>query len=635
MTLLRVKLSKFTRNILLSISLMGLTLNANSQIQTDTILLKKFEVKANKSQSLLTHKIDSLKNLTINLSSITEKLNLFTPLFIKEYSPGGISTAAFRGTSASHTLVLFDGFPVNPGMNAQGDFSAIAPFLFDRIEIFSGLQSMTLSNGAFGGIISLNTTPYTDDKTNISLRLDAGSFGNYGVGFHYSQKVKNWTFRTRFFHNQAENNFKFVNNSKADYPIEQRINASFDKKGFMQEIFNSNSKRLLFLKLYAIDNYNQLPAPLLQSQIQENEYQNNEILRLLFGGRFIHKTNTYSFKTKISKEEWNYNNISSNINSENKILSSGIIGDYIFNFKNNSELKSEIYSYYQQVQTNNYDETKNQAINRFSNYYKTEIFKLELQLINHLIFQNNKIYNTPAIILSKEFNNKLLINISSGKNLRFPSFNDLFWYPGGNPNLKAEEAFSNELLLAYKFSDKWQSQINLSHIRVKNWILWQPTTNISIWQPENIGKVNSSAIDFTNNFNFEISTFKVNTVQSYSYCLSTDKTDENSLSYNKQLIYVPNHNASATIKIEKNKKFINLESHYTGKRYTRLDNKSYMPSHFNHNLFLGFNLEKNKLKYEFLFGLNNLTSENYQIIAWQPMPKRYFKFSLRVTFSEK
>lgn len=631
---LRKHLNLIKCNLFIFCSLTIISVNIKSQ--TDTVKLRNFEITAKKPLgSITTTTLDSLDKLIIGLSSINDKLNLFTPLFIKEYSPGGISTAAFRGTSASHTLVLFDGFSVNPGMNGQGDFSAIAPFLFDKIEIFSGLQSMNLSQGAFGGIISLNTAPYAEQKTQISLRLDAGSFRNFGYGLLFSQKHKNWTFRTRVFQNSADNNFKFVNNSKADYTLEHRINASFNKKGLMQEIYNSNFKRHLSLKFYYIDNYNQLPAPLLQNQIDENEFQNNEIIRLIFGGRFKHKNNSFSIKAKVSKEEWNYNNLSSKIFSENKIYSSGFIGDYILNFKNKSEFKSEIYSHYQEVETNNYSENKTQTTNRISNYYKTELLKININLINHLVLQNNKIYTTPAIILSKEIKDKILINISNGRNIRLPSFNDLFWYPGGNPNLKAEEAFSHELLLVYQFSQKWNTQINFSHSRVKNWILWQPTSNISIWQPENIGKVHSSAIDFNNNLIFKAFGIDFESNQSYSYCTSIDKTDNESMTYNKQLIYVPFHNSSITFKVKKNQKYINLESHYTGKRFTRLDNKSYMPSHFNHNLYFGIEKEKNKTKCEILFGINNLTSENYQVIAWQPMPKRHFKISLRFSFFEK
>lgn len=631
--ILQMKINALSKTILI---LLLLTFNnietIRSQNINDTILLKKFEIIETKPQNLKTYNLDSLGSINFNLSSITDKLNLYTPIFIREYSPGGIATATFRGTLANHTLVLFNGFKVNPVMNGQVDFSSIAPFLFDEVEIYSGLQSLRKHIGALGGIISLNTKPYAENKTELALRLDAGSFNNFGIGTKFSQKHKNWLFRTRFFYNEAENNFIFLNNAKLDFPRERRINAAFNKKGLMQEIYYSSSKKLMYLKFSAINNFNELPAPLLQTQIVDNESQTNEIQRLIIGGNFRINNNNLNLNLKVANENWTYQNLQANILSQNKISTIATKSDYSFKLIENVEFKTGIYSSVQKVVSNNYKDNKTQIQNNLYNSLKFNIKEFGIYILNHTVFQNENFNLAPAIFLSRNFNNKFRIDLKNGRNIRYPSLNDLYWFPGGNPNLKHEESISHELLLTFYPKKNWQTQLNFTRSNIKNLILWAPTSDIAIWQAENIGRVNSNSIDFYNKLEINILGLQFASSQSYSYCRSIDKSNINTTTYNKQLIYVPNHNASISAELKHKSKYIILESHYAGKRFTRSDNKSYMPSHFNHNLKLGYKLKKHKLQYDFLLRINNITSENYQIIAWQPMPKRSFMFSINVSY---
>ena len=84
----------------------------------DTIVLHSVEVTAERNdvevlKPLVARKLDTLVLQSKSTSSLSDLLIQHSPVFIKTYGPGGVSTASFRGTTASHTLVLWNGFQLN------------------------------------------------------------------------------------------------------------------------------------------------------------------------------------------------------------------------------------------------------------------------------------------------------------------------------------------------------------------------------------------------------------------------------------------------------------------------------------------------------------------------------------------
>ena len=99
----------------------------------DTIMLKQVEIQGNGvgenvAIPLVARKLDTLVLESKSTSNLSQLLIQHSPVFIKTYGPGGTSTASFRGTTASHTLVLWNGFQLNAPNLGQVDFSTIPVF---------------------------------------------------------------------------------------------------------------------------------------------------------------------------------------------------------------------------------------------------------------------------------------------------------------------------------------------------------------------------------------------------------------------------------------------------------------------------------------------------------------------------
>ena len=126
----------------------------------DTITLDAVNVTADPYATealkpLVMRKVDSLVLENKSTATLSELLIQHSPVFIKTYGPGGVSTASFRGTTASHTLVLWNGFQLNAPTLGQVDFSTIPVFLADDIDLRWGSGTST-NSGGLGGAVNID-----------------------------------------------------------------------------------------------------------------------------------------------------------------------------------------------------------------------------------------------------------------------------------------------------------------------------------------------------------------------------------------------------------------------------------------------------------------------------------------------
>ena len=133
--------------------------NLHSQKDTLVVNLKAFSLSFSKvndfskgySSILIT---DSLG--TRNIRSLTDVLKFNSFIYFKENGLGMVSSPSFRGTSAAHTAVIWNGININSQLNGQVDFNAISSNSYDKITVRSGGGSVLFGSGAIGGTVHLD-----------------------------------------------------------------------------------------------------------------------------------------------------------------------------------------------------------------------------------------------------------------------------------------------------------------------------------------------------------------------------------------------------------------------------------------------------------------------------------------------
>jgi iron complex outermembrane receptor protein len=113
--------------------------------------------------------------------------------------------------------------------------------------------------------------------------------------------------------------------------------------------------------------------------------------------------------------------------------------------------------------------------------------------------------------------------------------------------------------------------------------------------------------------------FQVNS--SYAYTISENEKTS------KQLTYVPFHKFTAGLAYNFKKLNFNYQYLFNGFVYTQSDHEAFIKSYNVSNLALAFDFGKEN-KYKLGFQTQNLFNENYQSVAYRPLPGRNYLVNL-------
>ena len=222
---------------------------------------------------------------------------------------------------------------------------------------------------------------------------------------------------------------------------------------------------------------------------------------------------------------------------------------------------------------------------------------------------------------------------------RVPTFNDLYWAQGGNPDLKPESGWSEELSLIHKYEHKafaWEFGATIFNRTIDNWIIWLPNPNGN-WSPENVLKVWSRGIEYKLKANYSLGELNLQLSGMYNYVLSTNEktATANDEAIGKQLIYVPIQNAQSNFSISFKGATLMYTQLYTDYRYILSDNTEYLKPYTigNLNMAQTFSLHSSKIKV--FVQLNNIWNETYQILAYRAMPLLNYQFGLTLYFNQQ
>lgn len=606
--------------------------------QKDTINMKSFDVVEEKNApSYKSTKFDST-----SISNSTDLANLLaenSTAFIKSYGSGSLATISMRGTGASHTKVQWNGVNLNSPMNGQIDFSLFPSFFFDNAETHHGASGLIDGNGALGGSVLISNTEHYHKGLSANINQTVGSFDTYITEIKGSYAKNNLFLETKLYNRLSENNFKYIDNSQQDNPLTEQNNANLKQYGLQQAIYKKFKNSSLGTRIWYFNSDRNLPKPIQVSTNDEN--QTDVAIRAFLEWKGLTKNLQYKISSGIIKNELTYINKLANINSKNN--------SYLID----NNINTKLYLKQNLTLTNNFNirhenataEGYNDKHSRFNNSWllglNKSIKRLNIDLFNRLIMVENQIeFFSPTAGLKYQIlkNNLLAIKANHGINYNYPTFNDLFWNPGGNTTLLPEKAEMSEIgISAIKQFKKTiiHNEITSFYSEVDDWIIWQPT-EFGYWSPSNLKKVENKGIEASSKITTQISKLKISNTINYAYTKTTNKKTNNSSdnSLNKQLIYVPYHKLNYTLNLKLKTYTLNYNYNYTGKRFTTSDNNWYLPANFNSNITIAKQFKmRGKTTILTSFKINNLLNQDYQPIAWRPAPRRNFLFSINLIFN--
>jgi outer membrane cobalamin receptor len=632
-------------NLLFILGFTTLVSNGQQSIKNDTLEIPEVVITRKQISSdqpgFKFYTIDSLRLDEYSLFSLTEVLNETTPLFIKYYGSGGTATSSFRGTSAGHTQITWNGININDPMLGQSDFSLLPTGMVDKVMVSFGGASMDLGNGAIGGIINLENVPTWKKQTKIDLVPGTGSFGRYsglvkvGTGNDHFQSV------TKSYINSSQNNFPYLDSETSPEPVwKNRENNQNLQKGFMQELYFRKYENVLSARIWYQSAFRNLPGSTQYGYAGEK--QSDESFRSIVNYDFVKGRKEYFTTLAWMVTNLNYTSQLYSIDSRNKaktlVLMSGMtspIGSY-------SRLKIVVSNELNAIESNNYIEhvkRNNASFTISAERKKGKRFGAVVLLRETL---DDKTFLIPDFSAGFELRvirgEEHYLKFNFSRNSKIPSLNDCFWNPGGNPDLKNEYAYSLEF--GYKLDQKISqsvtisSELNYFNNYIRDMIQWRPDTSY-YWVADNIKSVNSSGLESSVSLRYLVNYLSINLNAGYSYTRAMEINNSVSDIHGKQLIYVPLNQVYSTIYISYKNFYTNWITNFIGHTYITTDNSEFLKGYTLNNFTAGlkFHIKENLI--DLRLKVDNIFNTSYKTIVYYPQPGRSYFATLSFHFNSK
>ena len=269
---------------------------------------------------------------------------------------------------------------------------------------------------------------------------------------------------------------------------------------------------------------------------------------------------------------------------------------------------------------------------------------------------------TPAIFLSYRPTQLVDVRLNAfyKQSYRYPTFNDLYYTDMGNAYLKPELAkqhsvglsFTQPFRIAQQRGSEFRINADYYYNRISDKIIAYPKGQQFRWTMLNLGLVKINGLDINAQLHFVLpKNFYLTAKAQYTYQTAVDVTDPTDTYYGHQIPYIPWHSGSAVGILGWQNDWmqygLNYSFIYVGERYNQQENIlfNYTQPWYTHDLSVYGEWDIYKVKGESLevkgkrlftlrvaLDVNNLLSQDYDVILNYPMPKRNYKCTISITY---
>lgn len=595
---------------------------------------------------LKVQRADSALAEAYRFQTLADFLSTQAPLHLKSYGAGQLTTVGFRGTSASHTAVLWNGININAPTLGQSDFSTIPLAGFDQLSIQYGAAASCVGTDAVGGSILLSSTPNFRKKgveTSFGQRLASFQNNQTQAGIRFATALnQNWQLagKTLFYGGRLNNHFPYT--ERQGYLVEP---SETTQKGFIQDLYFRNKKHHQFsANIWLSDNKLTLTPdnPVGRESTQSKAYRflaNYERDKTTLRTGFIRDIINYGkgpdFETNPSHSETDRFIIRAEheIDVEKPHITARF-GTEVVHFR------TRVDGYGGGIITENR-----------ADLYALLRYQINRRMLASVNFRQAFVTRydppfTPSLgveywLLNTE-KQRITLKTNVARSYRVPSLNERYWRVLGNPDIRPEHGFNKEMGLEIKqnVSSKLNASGSLTafHNRMDDWTYWNPERGYRV---ENLQLVVARGLEFQGNLQYKTKHWQAGVFAQYALTRSSQERIYDATAQDivgKQLIYLPLHTGSANVFVETNQvhkwakplQSVRLTVLWQGSslRYYTFDNSKFIKGHQLVNLLLETNVQAASLRGKVILQVDNVFDALYLNVKRNAMPGRNFAINL-------
>ena len=555
-------------------------------------------------------------------------------IFLRNYGPGALLTIASRGADAQQTALLWNGFNLQSPMNGVFDLNLMPLWMVDEVVVQPGGPSALWGSGAIGGAVLVNNALQAGKGTEASVMGSGGSFGMNAQGLRLRTGGERWGSHSRLYRQGAVNNFRF------QHPVDGEVrqeHARFGQWAGQQELVWQPGVRDRIVARVWYQEADREVAPTLQWP--SNATQEDRYLRAMAEWQHEAGRVTTYLRSAFMQEYFGYEDKDPNWGFAYENLARTAIAEGFLNWHQSDAvlLSLGFHGAHTTAETDFYEGTATQQ--RFALLANGRWVPVQDKLSVAASFRQE--FNTvaPAPLtgsLSARWQPLAWLEAHAlvSRNYRIPNLNDLFWAPGGNPDLLPENSWNAEAGLAATHTKDGltlRAGAKAYHRITDNWIQWVPGDSVWMpWSPQNVLKVWSRGIETEASVGWQQGKTLLRMEAQYAHTLSTraEAALPGDPALDKQLVYIPPYQALARLHMQHGAVWAGYWHTFTGVRYTTADNSMSLPAFNLGHAAIGVNVQVWQRQCRLALQGHNLWNTNYQVMEARPMPLRYVEASV-------
>lgn len=579
---------------------------------------------------------DSLAARHKDQFSLAEILRLYLPAHVRLYGPGLISTIRVRGQNSEHFKVVWNGLSLNNAALGLFDFSGVPAILFDQVQMYHGNLTGFYGSGSGSGALVLNDLPVKEGFAVYALQA-AGSFGYRQRIASLESSVGKWSLK-------VVNQLQYSDN---DYPFKNLSNQVqlLNNGGYHHHNFTANANyQLTERSTVSFSTWQQKSAIGIPPSRVESRFNT---------ARQWNDNRRHAFNYTFTGLKWRFaaggGHTSEQIVYHNDMIGlkdTSLVHGWQFFARGAAQAgKRSTITY--NAEHHRYEapsarripdaQTQISLFNAGYEYWLTDQLQLSTTLRSE--WQDGQASPMILRLAGRYVRGNWALQATGGNHFRWPTLNERFWNPGGNPDILPESGFTADLsatLTVKKHRSEGKISLTPFIQSLENQIIWQPQGGF--WSPANLRKTLAGGVESRAETKAMLSNkVSAHLLVTYAYCRNVIQSTNsaNDVAAGKLAIYSPQHMANTHFGLTTRSWHAGIQMVYQSSQHTLSDNhpSGILPGFTVLNALVSNFITIQKFTIRISGEVRNFTGLEYAYIAHRPMPGREYRLTLNIQFS--
>ena len=608
----------------------------------------------------------------LSTHSVADALRYFSGLQLKDYGGvGGIKTVNIRSMGSHHLGIYYDGIELGNAQNGQIDLGQFSLDNVEEVTLYNGQKSaifQTASDFGNAGSVYIRTRrPHFNYGENHHLKISA-KYGSSDMvrlsGLYEHRLTENLSTSVSAGFLNASGKYKFryhrvnIDGSTAWDTTAVRQNGDIHAERIEANMLGNIQQGYWYLKGYLYNSERGIPGAIVNNVWRRGERQWD--LNTFAQGQW-QKSFTDRFSSRVMAKYAYYrthyvNNDSTQLPVDNTYYQQEFYAttSNVYEILRNWSVSLSYDLRWNKLNANSYQfayPTRWSHLVSAATAIDCPKVKMQGSILASYIKDHTRTGGsqpsvtrwTPAFFVSVYplSGRWLSLRAFVKKSFRMPTFNDLYYTDVGNAALKPETATQYDAGLV--ISKTWTNGI-IRHVKlqadgyyntVRDKIVAYPKGQQFRWTMLNLGRVHITGTDVEAEADVEVMKGLVVTGRvQYTYQDARDVTDSATPYYRDQIPYIPWHSGSAIIGASYHGWSLHYSFIYAGERYSEQENIIYnhVQPWYTNDVSLMYAFQYHKAKCKATLEVNNLLSQDYDVIVNYPMPKRNYALTLSIEY---